>query len=123
MIDFDRLPASPADQVIVVVFGDLVNQLPRADVGSQDKILLGQEDQRPVDGGFREAGHHLAGALENFGWREVFSRLAKDVQDRQALRCQAKALSPQAGNGRFDIIHCCVFYLLRVVAIVGSIIE
>lgn len=116
-----HLPADPADQVVVVVPGDLVDQLPVTDVRHQDQALLGQKVKRPVDGGLGQPRELAVDLLEDFARGEMFLSFDKHAQDGQALGGQAKALGAEMVEIVFGNRHGCKYSLLQLDAIKASI--
>ena len=92
MADLAGSSTAAADQVMMVVMGDLIGELAVPDVGSQQQTLGCQKGQCAVDGGFGDPGHGLAGGFVDFQWDQVAIRLAQDAQDCRALGGHAVAL-------------------------------
>lgn len=90
--DFDAVIARPANQVMMLVPGGLVNQLPVTNVRYQQQPLVGQEGQGAVDGRFGQFGEYPVGALVNFASAQVAVRLLDDAQNHGPLRGDAVAL-------------------------------
>ena len=95
MADLAGSSAAAADQVVVVVMGNLVGELAVSDMGSQQQALGSQKGQRAVDGSFGDPGHGLAGEFVDFQRDQVAFRLAQDAQDLRALGGHAVALFVQ----------------------------
>lgn len=84
------LTAFTADQMVVILFGDLVDQVPAAHVGGARQPVFCQEFQGAVDGRLGQSGQRLAGSLVDLGRWQVSIRMVKDVQDGHALGSHAK---------------------------------
>ncbi len=67
--------AFAADQMVVFLFGNLVDQMAVAYVGRVRQSILGQEFERAVDGRFGQAGDVMAGLLVYFTRREMPARM------------------------------------------------
>lgn len=65
MIDLPCFAASPADQVVMIMPGDFVYQLPAADVRRKHQSLLSQETKGTVNRGLRHSGKQLARPVED----------------------------------------------------------
>ena len=63
--------ALPADQMMVVAAGDLVDQLAVADMRRQQEALFGEEGERAVHGGFRDAGYGFPSLVPDLERRQV----------------------------------------------------
>jgi len=66
MINLHGRPTHATDQVVMIVTGYLVHQLPTTHVSLHCDPLLAQETQRAVDRGFSHSGQYLLGTLVNF---------------------------------------------------------
>lgn len=66
VIDLPCFAASPADQVVMIMPGDFVYQLPATDVRRKHQPLLGQKTEGPVNRGLRHSGKQLARTVEDF---------------------------------------------------------
>lgn len=92
VIDLHGVSAAPADQVMMVVPGGFVNEVPITDVGDQGQMVLHQELERAVHCGLCQPGEAMYGALVNRCGRHVPPIFLQDLQDCQSLGCQAVAL-------------------------------
>jgi hypothetical protein len=66
VIDLPCFAASPADQVVMIMPGDFVYQLPAPDVRRKNQPLLSQKIEGPVNRGLRHSGKQLARTVEDF---------------------------------------------------------
>ncbi len=98
MFDLNFYAAFTADEVMMVLFGNLINEMSAADMRGMRQSILGQELERAVDGRLGQAGEVLSGAFVDLGRRKVPARMMKYVQDGQALRRHTKAARVQLGS-------------------------
>lgn len=94
MLDLNGLPAGPADEVVVVVTGGLVNQPAIADMSNQRQAVVCQEIQRAVNRCFSQPGHAPGRALEDHRREKMPAILFQDIQYGQALWGEAEAAVP-----------------------------
>lgn len=81
MLDLEFCSALAADQVMVALFGYLVDQMSATHVGRTSQPVFGQEFQRAVDRWLGQTGDIKAGAFIDFGRRKMFVRMVQGVQD------------------------------------------
>src|SRR5512140_2343501 len=86
MIDLHIRAARAADEVVMLMAGDLVNKMTVGIQSRTDHIILGQEFQRAVYGCFGHAFGSLADMLVDLGGREVARRSLQVCEDGNALR-------------------------------------
>jgi hypothetical protein len=98
VIDLHFRATLTADQVVVVMLGNLIDQVPAAHVGGADQAILSQEFQRAIYGRFCQTGDILAGALIDFGRGYMPVRVVQDVQDCHPLGGHTKAARTQLGD-------------------------
>lgn len=98
MFDLNFYAAFTADEMMMVLFGDLINEMSAADMSGMHQSILGQELERAVDGRLGQAGEVLSGTLIDLGRRKMPVRMVKYVQNGQALRRHAKATRVQLGS-------------------------
>jgi hypothetical protein len=121
MVDILHLPASPADQVVVVPTGYLVDQLTMTDMRYQNQPLFDQEVQGAIDSRLGHAGQLALHLLEDLAWSEVLVGFGQHAQDSQALGSQAETLGTEMEAVCFREGHGCEYFLLQVDAIERSI--
>ena len=80
-----------ADQVMMIFFGQLVDQFAAAHVRRERESVLGQKLQRAVDGRLGDAWLVAAGAFVYLRRGEVSFGMMQNMQDRHSLRRHAKA--------------------------------
>jgi hypothetical protein len=105
MLDLHFLSAGSADQMVVVMPGDFIDQVPIPVEGREYYIVLGQEFQRAVDSRLGHARDALTRQLINLGRGKVSARLLEDVQDGMTLLRHAEAARLQFIGERFRARH------------------
>lgn len=99
-----------ADQVMVVLFGQFIDQLAVAHVRRQREAVLCQELERAIHGRFGETGLGAPRLFVDLGRREVSAVIAQRVQDRHPLGSDAKAarvqLVGEIGAARHGFPYC-----------------
>jgi len=91
VLDLHFTTALTTDQVMMILLGDLVNQMPVAYVGGVRQSVFGQEFECAVDGGFCQAGKGLFSAGKYLGRGEMRALVMQDVQNCHALGRHAES--------------------------------
>jgi hypothetical protein len=102
MIYLLRCAACPANQVMVIVTGDFIHQLPIANMGCQDKALFRQKAESAIHRRFGHGGQNALSLPEDFLRREMTAGVLQDLQDEQPLRGHAKASLVQRFNNLIE---------------------
>ncbi len=84
--------ADPANQVVVIMPGQLIGQVTTSDLGGMDNAVPGQEIQRSINGGLCHTDR--VDALINLSGRKV-PALMQGLQNGQTLGRHAIAACPQ----------------------------
>lgn len=98
VFDLDFCAALSANEVMMVLLGNLIDQTPTAHVGGMRQSILCQELERAIDGWFGQAGQVAFGALVYLRGREVTAGVMKHMQDGKTLGRHAKAARAQLGS-------------------------
>ena len=93
MVDLDLATAFAADQVMMVLLRDFVDQMSVAYVGGAGQSVLGQELERSVNGGLRQTGGNFFGTSKHLGRRKMRTFVMKNVHDSHPLRGHAESAS------------------------------
>ena len=105
--------ADPANQVMVIVSGQLIGQVTTANLGGMDNAVPGQEFQRAVDGGLGHTG--LVDALVNLRRGEM-PTIMQGLQDGKTLGGHAIAAFTQGPGVDGKAGH--VYSLLQKLSII-----
>ena len=91
MLDLYFAAAFAADQVMMILPGDFIDEVSAADMGRVCQSVFCQEFERAVDGGFRQTRDVMAGLLKDFAGRKMPVGVMQNVQDRQTLGRHTKS--------------------------------
>jgi len=86
MLYFQLGAAGTADDVMVVIPGNFVSQVPVARMRRTRQTDLRQKFERTVHGRFRESGQLLFCLSVHVTWREMRPGMMQHMQDRKTLR-------------------------------------
>jgi hypothetical protein len=112
MVDLQFLTARAANQMMVIVPGNFVNQLTAADMASKHQALFGQKGQGAIDGWLGQTRHQPPRPLVDFYWRQMPVIILKDVQDYPALGGHPVSSGMQRLDKR--IVHNKILLLQKV---------
>ena len=88
---FLRSAADLTDQVMVVMPGDLINQLSAAHVRCAGEVIIRQELEGAVHSRFGDSGQGLERPFVYLMGSQMSAIMVEDMQDGHALRGEAKA--------------------------------
>jgi hypothetical protein len=86
MVDLSLPPTGTANDVVMIVAGNLINVSSVTYMGGEGQVIAREEFERTVNRGLGHAGHHLPDPLVYLRWCQVFIRIRENLQDHQALR-------------------------------------
>lgn len=98
MFDLHFGVAFAADQVMVVLLRNFVDQVTAAHVGGARQPVIGEKLQGAVHGGFCQAGQGRLYAGKDFDRGEMCALVVQDMDDRHALGRHPKSALSQLGG-------------------------
>ena len=114
MPDFDRRAALAADQMMMVLFGQLIHDPPPAHVCRKQDAFFREVFQRTVDRRLRQPWELFARLFVHLHRRKMPVRVMQHMQNGIALRRDAQSTGTKAGGKTFSTGH---FLLLQLLAI------
>lgn len=115
MPDLHRRAALTADQMMVMLFGQLIDDPSSAHVCRKQDAFSREVFQGPVDRRLGQPWEFFARLFVHLHRRKMPMRVMQHMQDGIALRCDAQSTGAKAGGKTFSTGH---FLLLQEVAII-----
>jgi len=92
VVDLNLATTIATDQMVVVVLpGNLIDEMATAYVGGMGKPIFGQELERAIDGGLCQPGGGRFCARKYLGWRKMRAFMMQHMQNRHPLRRHAES--------------------------------